>query len=106
MVIKNQLNVKDVEYLRAGTSIKHPPKTVDGDTLFWNWESLFDSALDIRFTLDADSFIGALCFTLEADCGIRGAQIICGRETVSRLSAGPEGYLGGDRKSTRLNSSH
>ena len=47
------------EFYLANTSVAYPPEK-DANGYVWRWGNLFDCAVDIKYTLDKDYYIGSL----------------------------------------------
>ncbi|MBQ2750662.1 MAG: hypothetical protein IJF34_12840, partial [Clostridia bacterium] len=56
MYIGELKNIKSVTYTHKGTEIPFPPSF---DTT-WNWKYAYDDAIDVTYTLDGESYLGAV----------------------------------------------
>ena len=74
------------EFYLANTAVAYPPEK-DSSGYVWRWGNLFDCAIDIKYTLDKDYYIGSV------DLGISGAGevtvIVDGVKVAVRDSSKP-----------------
>ncbi|MBR5868973.1 MAG: family 20 glycosylhydrolase [Clostridia bacterium] len=56
MYIGELTNIKNVTYTHKGTEVPFPPSF--GTT--WNWKYAYDDAIDVTYTLDGESYLGAV----------------------------------------------
>ena len=74
------------EFYLANTAVAYPPEKDSGGYV-WRWGNLFDCAIDIKYTLDKDYYIGSV------DLGISGAGevtvIVDGVKVAVRDSSKP-----------------
>jgi len=63
-------------FLHRGTDLHFPPDTHEGDVYTWNWDTIWDTGLDIRLTLPQESFIGSIRVPLTDGAEVKAAHVL------------------------------
>ena len=61
------LEAKSVSFVHPNTDIPFPPDVCEDGRYTWRWNTVYDSVLDARYTLEAECFVGAVVLELSAE---------------------------------------
>ncbi|MDD6174944.1 MAG: hypothetical protein PUC59_04205, partial [Firmicutes bacterium] len=70
-------------FFHRGTTIPFPPDSAENGVCTWNWDTVYDTGVDVSLELSGPSFVGAVRLTL-AD----GAEVPCVRILADGKPAG------------------
>ena len=90
------LKQQKIEFLHAGTAIPFSPSATENGVYTWNWNAVFDTALDIQVTLEESAFIGAITVSLVKKKSVKKIEILSNGAIVGVYSAQTDSATGGD----------
>ena len=54
-------NIKSLTFTHKGTDVSFPPSSTENGLGSWSWRYAYDNAIDVNYTLEYQSYIGAVC---------------------------------------------
>ena len=74
-------------FFHRGTSLPFPPDACDGGVYVWNWDTVYDTGVDVALVLAAPAFVGAVRLALAPDSEIPYAQVLADGKPAGILDA-------------------
>lgn len=90
------LTQKKIDFLHAGSSIPFSPSLSENGIHTWNWDTVFDTALDIQVTLEKSCYVGAVTLKIAEKKAIKKVEVLANGKIVGIHSASTTGTLGGE----------
>ncbi|MBQ9806903.1 MAG: family 20 glycosylhydrolase [Clostridia bacterium] len=90
------LKQQKIAFFHAGTDIPFSPSSAENGIYTWNWDYIFDTALDVHVTLEEASFIGAITVGLTKKKSVKKIEILSNGVIVGVYSAETDGATGGE----------
>lgn len=87
MYIGSLQHLASISFYHACTDIAFPPDSRDGELYVWSWQSVYDTALDVRLSLTQKCFVGSVTLALSPSSGIRKALIFADGKPAGQYSA-------------------
>ncbi|MEA4824505.1 MAG: family 20 glycosylhydrolase [Clostridiaceae bacterium] len=74
-------------FFHRGTTLPFPPDAADNAVYTWNWDTVYDTGIDIALPLTREAFVGAVRFTLAPDAEINSALVLADGKPAGILDA-------------------
>ncbi len=87
-------------FLYAETDIPFLPENTENGEFFWKWNRVYDSSVDIVYSLPSPYFIASLSFTLADDSEVRSAEVLVDGKLAGSHYAETGMTFGGERTLT------
>lgn len=82
-------------FFHRGTTISFPPDNAENGVYTWNWDTVYDTGVDVSLELSRPSFVGAVRLTLADKAEIPSVQILADGKPAGLLDARDSTLLSG-----------
>lgn len=82
-------------FFHRGTAIPFPPDHTENGVYTWNWNTVYDTGVDVSLELSRPSFVGAVRLTLVDDSEVSFVQILAEGKPAGLLDARDSAPLSG-----------
>ena len=91
------LNVQNITYTHQASAVPFPPSQEENGACKWLWNDAYDSAIDAHYTLENESFVGAVSLKI-GEASVKGVCVLIDQKPCGAYRAETGKLTGGEIK--------
>ncbi|MBQ9773880.1 MAG: family 20 glycosylhydrolase [Clostridia bacterium] len=89
------LNVQNITYTHQASAVPFPPSQEENGACKWLWNDAYDSAIDAHYTLENESFVGAVSLKI-SEASVKGVCVLVDQKPCGAYRAETGKLTGGE----------
>ncbi len=89
------LNVQNITYTHQASAVPFPPSQEENGACKWLWNDIYDSAIDAHYTLENESFVGAVSLKI-GEASVKGVCVLVDQKPCGAYRAETGKLTGGE----------